>query len=132
MSRALPVMVLALSILMCACFTGPSATGFRPATTAHGVESTIEVQRTRLAGELLEVSDSGYVLLSEGLLVFAPFSALRSASFSGIDSHESGRPDLSLMERLRLVSRYPKGMTPAVLDLLLAETHQTAVKVVRQ
>lgn len=132
MSRALPAILLTLNMSLCACFTGPSASGFPPATTPHGVESTIDIHRARLAGELLEVSDSGYVLLSEGLLVFAPFSAVRSASFSGIGSYEVGRPDPPLMERLRLVSRYPNGVTPEVLDLLLAETHQTHVNVVKQ
>lgn len=125
-------LALLASVAASACYTGPSVGSFPPATSAHGVESTIHLEHTRLAGELLDASDSGYVVLSERAIFYTPYGAVKSASFSGVGSHRDGRPEAGMLEHLRLVSRFPKGITPAMLQALLADLRQTQVEVVTQ
>ena len=132
MTRIARGLALLASVAASACYTGPSAGSFPPATSGHGVESTIHLEHTRLAGELLDASDSGYVVLSERAIFYTPYSAVKSASFSGVGSHREGRPEAELLERLRLVSRFPKGITPAMIQALLADLRQTKVEVVTQ
>lgn len=120
------------AIAMVACYTGPSAGSFTPAATGHGIDGSLRLRETRIVGEVLEVSDSGYVLLSQNMLTFIPYSAVRSASFSGLGSYDDGRPEPEMMERLRLVSRFPQGITPSTMRVLLADTGQPNVRVLRQ
>jgi hypothetical protein len=131
MSRLHIVVALATAAIS-ACHTGPSASSFTPATTGHGVESTLRLRETRVAGEVLELSDSGYVLLSQNMVTFVPYSAVRSASFSGFGSYDWGRPEPEMMEQLRLMSRFPQGIAASTLQLLMADTGQPSVRVVRQ
>lgn len=114
------------------CFTGPSVGGFRPATTPHGVESRIQLRQTVVRGELLEVRDTAYVLLDESGVLLVPYSAVHEARFEGVVSYLGGAPGGVTSERLRLVSRYPHGMPAGVLQSLLAEVHQSELRVVRE
>lgn len=131
MRRTLFVVAIAGGMLS-GCYTGPSAGGFGPATTPHGVASTLQLDRTTVQGELLEVSDSGYVLLAQDALVFTPYDAVNDARFAGLGSYGSGRPRAASMAKLRLMSRFPQGLSPPTLAALLAETRQSDVRVVRE
>lgn len=128
--------VLVLSLLLgsagvSACFTGPSAAGFPPAITPHGVASRIRLRRSVVRGELLEVRDTAYVVLGDDALLLLPFDAIGNADFDGVLS-VAGAPGSAASERLRLVSRYPQGMSPRVLESLLAAVHQSELRVVRE
>jgi hypothetical protein len=80
-------------------------------------------------GELIEVRDGGVVLLTaaSGKLRFVAYSEVRSSNFERLGHLiEGGRtPDPSTRERLRLVSRFPQGMSPEVLQTLLKAAGQT-------
>lgn len=113
------------------CFTGPSAGGFGPAMTGHGIDANLRLRQGHIDGELLEVSDSSYVLLNATGLSLVMFSVVRGAKFPGIGSNDWGPPDAELKERLRLVSRYPQGIPRGVLGVLLADAKQTELHVVQ-
>jgi len=132
MIRIARSLALLASVTASACYTGPSVGSFPPAMSGHGIEGTVHLDHTRLAGELLDASDSGYVLLSDRAIFYTPYIAVKSAGFSGVGSHRDGRPDPEMLERLRLVSRFPKGITPAMLQALLADLRQTKVEVITQ
>lgn len=129
MRRAL--MVLFSLVAAAACYTGPSAGKFRAATTPHGVDSSIELRQTIVRGELLEVRDTAYVVLDHSGLILVPFAAIRHAKFEGVASHGSGGPSAAISQ-IRLLSRYPHGIPPAVFDALLSEVHQTELRLVSQ
>lgn len=131
MERPLVLALSAATLAIAACFTGPSVGGFAPAVTGHGVESTIDACQLTLAGELLEASDSGYVVLEWNGLTYTPYALVRKARFSGIGSYGSGRPSPQQLEQLRLLSRFPQGMPRETVRALLAASGQAAPRVVR-
>ena len=130
MQRCLALAASVAVIAAMACFTGPSVRGFQPAVSGHGVETTIDAGRLTLVGELLEASDSGFVVLESNGLMYTPYSLVHKARFSDMGSYGSGRPAPGVLQRLRLLSRFPQGMSPQTLQLLLAASGQSAPRVV--
>jgi hypothetical protein len=129
-----------------ACAVGMHVRDFEPARSAEGVRATVRTPTTMLTGELLEVRDTGLLLLTTGDAVpsdgapqqnnrhpvrLIPYSAIARAQFAQLGSGgdlENGRPPSHrLRERLRLVSRFPYGMSPAVEADLLKAHGQSAV-----
>lgn len=128
--RPLPAGAALLIGALGACFTGPSARTFPPARDPGGIAADLrlELRQGRLRGELLEVQDSALVVLrDDSLVTIVPIRAIRSGSFA--------KPGLLIAngyisrrgrERLRLVSRFPAGLTPELRARLLAAYGQTA------
>jgi hypothetical protein len=119
-----------------ACSYGMTAEKFRPATDPHGVMATITTAVGELRGEVIELQDAGLVILSsrigqtdERTLRLVPYAAVRTSKFEQLDSRYSIRdgsaPAGNVRERLRLVSRFPHGMSAAVLAELLKANGQT-------
>jgi len=99
-----------------------------------------------MIGELLEVRDEGMVVLTssatrtggrssdrtpERLLRLVPFRSISRARFHQLgdrfDIVNGHPPTAEVRERLRLVSRFPYGIPPAVEAELLRATGQTTL-----
>jgi hypothetical protein len=106
-----------------------TAESFPPAITPKGVTGHVVSNRSSYAVELIEVRDAGIVILARNTFRFVPYSTIKSSGFDGIGASISGRkaPSSKARERLRLVSRFPQGLTPELLQKLLSANKQAAL-----
>ncbi len=92
---------------------------------------TVTTEQRTFPGELIEVRDNGLVILSrpDGKLLFVPYAATRASTIEQTDQRyeiKNGRqPPPDVHEHLRLISRFPQGLTPELLQQLLAMYQQT-------
>ena len=124
-------------------------------TTTIELRSGLD-QDGRIEGELLEVQENGLLLNArtirdggtvERRLVFVPYTAMRDIDLDELGlkvlphhdqetEYEAAiRQDGSSVrvrhvEQLRLLSRFPQGLSPPLLEQLLAAEGQTAVEVI--
>lgn len=124
----LRLLLLSLVLLgAAACHSGPSATTFGPAIGPRGIEADLRGLGLRIQGELLEVQDSALLVLQRDEVILV---ALRQIGIGGFRQRgvliQRGRfvRGRSAAE-LRLVSRYPQGLTPELRARLLAAHGQT-------
>ena len=117
----------ALSTLLSCYHHGLTVESFPPARTPKGVTGQVKTTRADYTVELIEVRDAGIVILSAQTLRFIPFSAITSSRFDDIGDSISNRnaPSPKVRERLRLLSRFPPGLTPEMLQNLLTAHAQT-------
>ena len=132
-----------------ACHVGPRIDEFEQARRPEGVPTTVRLhygylEGGELSGELLEVTNDGLLLaipdMRTGLmtgkqLVFVPYAAMID-----IDVDELGLKFLSEtdskpkrvrhQEELRLMSRFPQGLSAQLLERLLAAEGQSTVRVI--
>lgn len=132
------------------CSYGMTAEKFQPARSPRGIETRITTSDTVFAGELIEVRETGMVLLSATLRPLAPSATpetpdrrLRLIPYAAIVRSKLEQLDAALFitdgrtptdtsrERLRLVSRFPQGLSPEVLSRLLEAQGQTALAGIR-
>ena len=122
-------MLVAVVLLSASCSFGPKLADFAPAHTPNGVSARVTTRGLDMNGELIEVRDNGVVLLTagSGKLRLIPYGDVRSSNFERLGHLiEGGRtPDSATRERLRLVSRFPQGMSPEVLQTLLKASGQS-------
>jgi hypothetical protein len=106
---------------------GTKVEKFPPAQSPKGVIGEVVTSSTNYKGEVIEVRDTGIVILAVGRFRLVPYSAIRSSHFDGIGGPISGKkvPSSQNRERLRLVSRFPQGLTPEILQKLLSANAQT-------
>ena len=111
------------------CVFGPRAQTFEPAADPHGVSATLHINGRNVRAEVLEVRDSGLVVLSNAIVAFVPYHAMQSASFKNMSlALWSGSvPGRDATDELRRVSRFPQGLTPENERRLLAVYHQTSI-----
>jgi hypothetical protein len=112
-----------------ACTVGPSAKHFAPATAPDGIEVDLRVPGfARVQGELLEVQDSGLVILRNDRVTFVPLGDIQYGNFRQRGTLVTGGRfvDATAATELRLVSRFPAGLTPERRAALLAAYGQTA------
>lgn len=122
------LMLVALS----ACRVGGWSTSQK--ATPYGGRAHVTTPDTALAGELLTVDASGVLLAAPDELV-----RVRWASISRVRVRDRGvdvallraAPSEAQMEDLRLVSRYPFGLTEDQLRTLLSSQGQVSVREVR-
>jgi hypothetical protein len=115
------ILVLAL---VSACATSVPPVEFEPAMSPRGVIGEVSVGPTSYSGaELLAVEDSGYVLLHNSRLTFAPFRNVRIARFAQIGV-SYGKPGRDMYHQLRFASRFPYGISAPVKAALLQHTGQ--------
>ena len=123
------VLVLGLIVLFTlqSCRYGRTVESFPPAHTPKGVTGHVVTSRTDYTAELIEVRDSGIVILAARTFRFVPYSAIASSRFDGVGDSISNRktPSSKSRERLRLVSRFPQGLTPELLQKILSANAQT-------
>ncbi len=91
----------------------------------------VQTTQGQLSGELIEVRDTGIVVLTDRKLRLLSYTAILSASpdqtefgypFS-IERQTAPKPDVR--EYLRLRSRFPQGLTPELMRQLLDVYGQT-------
>jgi hypothetical protein len=92
---------------------------------------TITTESLTFTGELIEVRDTGLVILSqsENKLRFVRYTATRGSAIVRTNDRyaikDNRVPEPNVREHLRLISRFPQGLTPELLQELLAMHHQT-------
>ncbi|MEO8126539.1 MAG: hypothetical protein ABJF23_27140 [Bryobacteraceae bacterium] len=115
--------------LLAGCRFGMTAAKYRPAQEPKGVTLRIKTSQAQLVGELIEVSDSGVVLLSDQKVRLIPYTAILSSEADQTGSRyrlskgQPPKPDVQV--HLRLLSRFPQGLTPEITQQLLALHGQT-------
>jgi len=111
------------------CTLGMTASKFRPAKGPQGVNMRLTTAQGELSGELIEVRDTGIVVLMDQKLRFLPYTEIRyskvdqMSSFNPITQRKAPKRDA--FERLRLLSRFPQGLTPELTRQLLDAYGQT-------
>jgi hypothetical protein len=121
--------LVALVLLNNACTFGMTASKFRPAQRPQGVRMVLTTEQGKLEGELIEVRDTGIVVLADQKLRFLPYTDIR---YSKLDQYSSygpisqGRaPKPVAKEQLRLLSHFPQGLSPESMRQLLDVYGQT-------
>ena len=143
-----PVIKVGLSLAaasLTACHVGPQIKDLDLANNPEG--ATVEVQvlpadgqdKLKFQGELLEIRDDGIVFSAasaddaEDELVFVAWSRatrVRATEFGGYRA-EVGRSlewNAETKERFRLISRFPQGISPEIMDRLLAAHRQEELR----
>ena len=135
--RALLITLAAIALGGCALRHGPRAETLAVAQSARGLEASLRIGKTWFSGELMAIADTVVVLDSGKEVLHVPLSRVSEARFRDTSDdkfreHYEG-PLLrspAAQKRLRLLSRFPHGLTPEVEAKLLAAHGQTAVRLV--
>jgi len=125
--------VLVPTLLLLGCVMGTTTNKYQPAQGPAGAEIHLTLAEGRtVTGELLSI-DSGVLLVLErsqvlerGQLLRVSVGALRDLRAPKVNYHGSDLP-AATRERLRLISRYPQGVSPELERQLLQAYGQEAV-----
>jgi hypothetical protein len=111
------------------CTFGPTARTYRPAQTPQGVNMRVQTEQGKLSGELIEVRDAGIIVLVDQKLRLLPYTAILSSEVDQTSSRNSIAkqtvPKAEVQAYLRLLSRFPQGLTPELMRQLLDAYGQT-------
>jgi hypothetical protein len=125
------IVLFALACFADGCSYGMTAKKFPPALGPRGVTMRVVTEQRVASGELLEVRDTGIVVLADQKVALLPYSSIVRANAEGISSglEIEGRrnPDPEVRERLRLLSHFPQGLSPPLLQELLNKYGQTSL-----
>ena len=126
---------LAVAVVLTACAVGPKVKNFVPAQKPSGVETSLKLDGGgSVTGELLAVEETALVILSGNNVTRVAYESIDSGTFPQtairIGGHQLPRADAR--ERLRLLSRFPQGLTPTLLSSLLAAYRQANIAVLPQ
>jgi hypothetical protein len=133
------------AISLSACHVGPQIKDLNLANYPEG--ATVEVQvlpaegqdKLKFEGELLEIRDDGIVFSgasaddADDELIFVAWiraARVRATEFGGYRA-EIGRSlewSTETKERFRLISRFPQGISPEIMDSLLAAHRQEELR----
>ncbi|MFN2603313.1 MAG: hypothetical protein ABR582_11220 [Gemmatimonadaceae bacterium] len=128
------VCLIAGILLLASCHIGAAGRDLAVARGPGGASVIVETLTTSYQGELIAVQDSG-VVLSRGKLFFVGFPSISEVRADGLGADyrisHAELNDPAKVQRLRLVSHFPQGMTPGIQRALLAQTGQESVETVR-
>ena len=129
-TRLLPALAV---LLAAACYFGPTLEDFPAATTPAGAQVRLLRRGWSLAGELLAVRDSAVLVRQDRHVVLVPWRrvTLLVVPKTGEFPIEGKPPKRALLDRLRLMSRFPQDLTPEVERALLATLGRDSVEVER-
>lgn len=114
-------------VLAAACTVGTHARNYPPAKGPAGATVNLQLSdKSRSTGELLAVETSGLLLLRDSQLVRVLLSQVRRGNAPKLSFNGSLRDDTR--ERLRLISRYPQGVSSELEGQLLRAYGQSEVK----
>jgi hypothetical protein len=132
--NALRLLAVATLVLTTACALGTTGGALPVANRPGGATAVLETSSGRITGELLAVQDDG-VVIGGRTIMFAPFSALRRFSIDDMSGDYTLRPleipNADKLARLRSVSHFPQGMTPAFRKQLLEHAAQPEIVVIQ-
>jgi hypothetical protein len=114
-------------LFLAACMVGSSGSSYPPAKGPAGATVSLDLQdKRRITGELLAVEEATLLLLQEREVIRVAVAVIRSGKAPKI--RLSG-PNLdgTTREQLRLVSRYPQGVSPELEARLLQAYGTTSV-----
>jgi hypothetical protein len=118
--------LLALTLLL-GCGVGTTTSGYQPARGPAGASIDLELSDGRkVHGELLAVETDRLLVLQTGRLVRVPMTSLEHTSAPKV-SHAGPDFPADVRTRLRLISRYPQGVTGELESRLLQAYNQSAV-----
>lgn len=122
----------ALAAAGCVKKFGSSVEDFSVANAPAGVATVVTLTSgATVSGELLEVRDTALVLRRDAEVLLVPSSAIANAQYQGTDLRtHSLTPDGFLQADLRLLSRYPSGISPNVMSALLSASGKSEPTVV--
>ena len=128
--RAVPIALVAW-LGLTGCHVGPRPESFLPAQHPEGVAARLVTRSRQVRGEVLVVQDTALIVRGGDSLYFVPVAAIRQGTFLPVNEAEIRRGSfvrkLAGRERLRLVSRYPQGLSVDRLQALLAAYGQQAL-----
>lgn len=129
--------VIAVALLAAGCRVGTTVPKFKPALAPEGVRATLVLGSGRVMGELLAVTDSALVIrryTAAPPIALVSYKAIHSSSFHQVGAAlEGGHPPRAeARETLRLVSRFPQGLSPELFQQLLSGYGQTEPVVLDQ
>jgi hypothetical protein len=126
------------------CSYGMKARNFAPANSPRGVVGLVSVGSAQFEAELIEARDTALLVLvnpnaavasagspeSAPRLRLVPFAQIRSAVFrqTHLAVADGKTPSAKALESLRLLSRFPQGVSPALLETLLRAYSQTQLE----
>ena len=128
------IVLVLLTSLASGCSFGMRAERFTPAQYPDGIQAHITTTDASLDGELIEVRDSGLVLLCDRIAIrpsatqaqnrrlrLIPYELMLAGRFdqTKLRIAKGIAPTAASVEQLRLLSRFPQGLSPAVLSALL-------------
>lgn len=122
------VATMVATLVAAACSYGVTVARFAPATGPRGLSTTLTTSSGEaLEGELLEVRETGLLVGTERSIVYVPYSATRSVRFRdiGLTLGDGRPPSVAQRDRLRLLSRFPQGLSPPLLRQLLEARGQS-------
>jgi hypothetical protein len=124
----------AFGVSLAHCAVGPRVENFKPAQQPSGVEATLNFDGATLKAELLEVRETALVVLNDSKVMLIPYRIIRRGEFlqTGISIREGNPPSATDREQLRLLSRFPQGLSPSMLNSLLAAYRQEKLTVLPQ
>jgi hypothetical protein len=130
MARATGLLTLVmLACLSNGCSIGMTALKYPPAQGPAGVIMRVRTAQGLLSGELIEVRDAGIVVLEDQKLRLLPYTTILSSEVDRTDSRyaisQRTVPKPDVQAHLRLLSRFPRGLTPELMRQLLDAYGQT-------
>jgi len=124
--RSRPAIALGLALLA-ACQVGTQAKNYPPATGPAGATVNLQFNdKSRTSGELLAVESGALLLLRGSVVTRIALPQIRSGNAPKVGF--DGRLRGDTRERLRLISRYPQGVSPELESQLLRAYAQSEVR----
>jgi hypothetical protein len=118
----------AVLTLLAACSLGTTVREYTPAQGPAGAMLSVELtNQPPIIGELLAVEQTSVLLLDSGRLVRVGIPLIRSGKGPQV-SFTGATLDAVARERLRLISRYPQGVSPDLEARLLKAYGVTEVR----
>ena len=115
-------------LLLGACLVGTTGRSYAPAKGPAGATVSLDLTgRREVSGELLAVEESSLLVLQERELVRVAVALIESGKAPKISFSGEGLAG-DTRERLRLVSRYPQGVSAELEARLLQAYGATAVR----
>src|SRR5213593_280173 len=117
--------VSAVLLVLAGCHVGSRAEKFAPARGGAGVSVEVALLGAdEFTGELLAVADTGLLILGGRRVTFVRASSARAVRLAergdvAIEVKDGRFAPADALSEARLVSRFPQGLTPALLRRLL-------------
>lgn len=133
----------AILALLSACHVGPQIDQIHAARLPAGASVLIEIARSgtqkkqEYAGELLEVRDDGLVValrsdtIRDTHIAFVPWNIVYRVKATTLPGIQSSTRRIAI-KKFRIVSRYPQGLSPELLEKLLASFDQKAMDIIEK
>lgn len=126
--------IVPLLVIVLGCSVGTHAGSFEPAQSGAGISVVIRTDAGGPGAELLEVQDTALLVVAANRVTLVPFRVMTEVRVHQREHLNFGRegPSLRQREELRLVSRYPQGVSATLLERLLAAYGQTELVVIER